>query len=152
MYVSNSCRRRHSFVCFVAIRNRLSRHCGSTAFRIHRSRKGNGYCSPLIRWFLTKLSQEKSILFRRYLSIHTIMTLAVFSLAAAWTIVSATRHSTAKSDCINDFFDTSNSDQADEADTLCQIFPWVDVGIMGGLWVLFAIVHVRQPSDSQFLL
>jgi len=88
------------------------------------------------------VAKEKSILFRRYLSIHTIMILAVFSLAAAWTIVSATRHSTAKSDCINDFFDTSNSDQADEADTLCQIFPWVDVGIMGGLWVLFAIVHV----------
>ncbi|KAK0465096.1 uncharacterized protein EV420DRAFT_1637258 [Desarmillaria tabescens] len=68
------------------------------------------------------VAKENSILFRGYLSLHTIMALAVFSLGAAWTIVSATHYSTAKSNCINNFFDTSNSDQASEADTLSN-FP-----------------------------
>jgi hypothetical protein len=33
--------------------------------------------------------------------------------------------------------------QKSEGETLCEIFPWVDVGVMGGLWVIMAILHVR---------
>ncbi|TBU48181.1 hypothetical protein BD309DRAFT_997826 [Dichomitus squalens] len=47
----------------------------------------------------------------------------------------------AQSKCIADFFGNTISANNSEGQTLCDIFPWVDVGIMGGLWVLFAIVQ-----------
>ena len=86
-------------------------------------------------------TQEKPITFRRYTTLHILITTAAFSVAAAWIIVSATRHNTAKSKCEQKFF-TAASDVTSEAETMCQIFPWVDVGIMGGLWVLLAISQV----------
>ncbi|KAN0128414.1 hypothetical protein V8E53_013803 [Lactarius tabidus] len=84
------------------------------------------------------VAQEKPITFRRYTTLHILVTTAAFSIAAAWIIVSATRHSTAKSNCEQKFF-TAATGVTSEAETMCQIFPWVDVGIMGGLWVLLAI-------------
>lgn len=89
------------------------------------------------------VAKEKPILYRRYVSLHSTATLAVFAIAAAWIIVSASRHSTAKSKCIEDFFSTGDptSAAASEGNILCNIFPWVDVGIMGGLWVLLAIIQ-----------
>lgn len=56
--------------------------------------------------------------------------------------MSATRHTTAKSKCIQDFFTSPDGQTSGEGDTLCNIFPWVDVGIMGVLWVILAIAHV----------
>lgn len=89
--------------------------------------------------------QEKSILYRRYVTLHIMAIVAVFAVAAAWAIVSASRHSAAQANCIKDFFpdSASGSPTASEGEILCNIFPWVDVGIMGGLWVFFAAVHVR---------
>jgi len=84
------------------------------------------------------VAQEKPIMFRRYTTLHILLTTAAFSVAAAWIIISATRHSTAKSNCEQNFFSAS-SDITSEGETMCQIFPWVDIGIMGGLWVLLAI-------------
>ena len=81
-------------------------------------------------------------MFRRYLTLHSLVTIAAFAIAIAWTIISATRHSTAKTNCISNFFDTSDSDLNSESQVLCDIFPWVDVGIMGALIVIFALVHV----------
>ncbi|KAJ7487696.1 hypothetical protein B0H11DRAFT_2157101 [Mycena galericulata] len=51
------------------------------------------------------VAQEKSILFRRYVSLHTLAAVGAFS-------------------------------------TLCNIFPFVDVGVMGGLWVILAGLHI----------
>jgi hypothetical protein len=86
------------------------------------------------------VAQEKPITFRRYTTLHILVTTAAFSVAAAWIIVSATRHNTAKSNCEQKFFTaTAATGVTSEAETMCQIFPWVDVGIMGGLWVLLAI-------------
>jgi len=87
------------------------------------------------------VSREKPILFRRYVTLHGIVISAAFSVAAAWTIMSATRHSTAKANCLTDFFTTADGASASEGDTLCEIFPWVDVGIMGGLWVILAVLQ-----------
>ncbi|KAK7463663.1 hypothetical protein VKT23_005604 [Stygiomarasmius scandens] len=88
------------------------------------------------------VAREKPVLFRRYISLHTLAAIAAFALGAAWIIISAARHNTAKSDCLSDFFNTEDSTLQSEGDTLCEIFPWVDVGIMGGIWILLAIVHV----------
>lgn len=85
-------------------------------------------------------------MYRRYVSLHLLATLAAFAVAAAWAIISATKHSTAKSNCLLDFFSSGSSDTSSEGDTLCEIFPWVDVGIMGGLWVVLAILHVSQSA------
>ncbi|KXN89952.1 hypothetical protein AN958_04956 [Leucoagaricus sp. SymC.cos] len=83
--------------------------------------------------------QEKPILFRRYVTLHGIILCAAFAVAAVWIIISASRHSTASTNCVQKFF-TDDSLQS-QGQTLCDIFSWVDVGIMGGLWVLLAILQ-----------
>ncbi|KAJ7181757.1 hypothetical protein C8R43DRAFT_1083919 [Mycena crocata] len=91
---------------------------------------------------LIGVSQEKSILFRRYISLHSLAIVAAFSVALAWIILSVSRHSTAKSKCLTDFFATASAELKTEGETLCQIFPYVDVGVMGGLWVILAVLHI----------
>ena len=85
-------------------------------------------------------AQEKPIFYRRYTTLHLLVTIGAFSLAAVWIALSASRHSTAQTYCENTFF--ANTDQSSEADTMCNIFPWVDIGLMGGLWVILAIAQV----------
>ncbi|KAI0094744.1 hypothetical protein BDY19DRAFT_914353 [Irpex rosettiformis] len=89
---------------------------------------------------LIGVHQERAILYRRYTTLHLLLTLADFSVAAVWIILSASRHSKAKSTCETDFF--SDSTTTSLGDTLCNIFPWVDVGLMAGLWVLLAIAQI----------
>jgi hypothetical protein len=86
------------------------------------------------------VSREKPITYRRYVTLHGLVISAAFSVAAAWIIISVTRHSNAEAKCLGEFFSTANSSTG-EADTLCNIFPWVDVGIMGGLWVVLAALQ-----------
>ncbi|KAJ7169972.1 hypothetical protein C8R46DRAFT_896618 [Mycena filopes] len=88
------------------------------------------------------VSQEKSVLFRRYISLHSLAIVAAFSVALAWIILSVSRHSTAKTNCLKNFFANANSEQQTEGETLCDIFPYVDVGVMGGLWLLLAALHI----------
>ncbi|KAN0100691.1 hypothetical protein V8E55_000675 [Tylopilus felleus] len=102
------------------------------------------------------VAQEKPIMFRRYVTLHTGASIAVFAIAAVWTIISATRHSTAQSKCETTFFSTSNSTStSSEGHTLCDIFAWVDVGVMAGAWVFFGLVQsyllfvVSSYSTSQ---
>lgn len=90
--------------------------------------------------------QEKPVMFRRYVTLHILITVAAFSVAAVWAIISATRHSTAKQNCITNFFPDEAS--RSQGDLLCEIFPWVDVGIMGGLWLLLLAVHVCSHHQS----
>lgn len=99
--------------------------------------------------------QEKSILFKRYLSLDWFITIAGFSISAAWIILSATRHSTAQTDCQNEFYSTSTINSAaslaESSDTVCNIFSWVDVGIMAGLLVVLALMQV-SAADHIYLL
>lgn len=81
--------------------------------------------------------KEMPIFYRRYTTLHLLVTVAAFSVAVVWIALSAARHSTAQSNCINNFYDDSTEES--EASILCNIFPWVDVGLMAGLWVLLAI-------------
>lgn len=115
--------------------------CGSPpGARFIRGSTGEKHfnCSPYLSVLTDQ--KERTILYRRYATLHWMCVSAAFSLAAAWIILSAVRHSTASSRCIQNFFsDTSLSSQGQK---LCDIFSWVDVGIMGGLWVLLAILQV----------
>lgn len=86
--------------------------------------------------------QEKHILFRRYATLHSLITLAAFAIAAAWVILSATRHSTSLTNCENKYYPTaSNGSNTTEGQTVCGIITWVDVGLMVGAWVFFALVQ-----------
>lgn len=97
--------------------------------------------------------QEKTILYRRYVTLHGLAIMAAFSVAAAWIIVSATRHSNAQAKCIKDFFSsTASASDSGEGEVLCNIFSWVDVGIMGTLWVLLAILQVSRFVQRFFYL
>jgi hypothetical protein len=86
--------------------------------------------------------QEKPDLFRRYAQLNNLATLGAFSVVSAWIIISATSHSKANTRCQKDFFPTPDGNTSSLGETLCNIFPWVDVGIMGGLWVILAIMQV----------
>lgn len=95
---------------------------------------------------LIAVSKEKSVLFKRYLSLDWVITIAAFSIAAAWIIISATRHSTAQANCQTEFYSNSTTNSAaslaESSDTVCNIFSWVDVGIMGGLWVVLVLMQL----------
>jgi len=80
-------------------------------------------------------------LYKRYVTLHGLAAVAAFSVAAAWTIMSATQHDKAQTKCIADFF-SADSSMASEGETICNIFPWVDVGIMGALLLILLALHV----------
>ncbi|KDQ20278.1 hypothetical protein BOTBODRAFT_101812 [Botryobasidium botryosum FD-172 SS1] len=87
--------------------------------------------------------KEKAGLFAKYVLINSLATLAAFSIAAALIIISATRHNTAVSSCETDFFTLANSTTSPsdngEGKTVCDIFTWTDIGLMGGMWIVFVI-------------
>ncbi|KAI0660452.1 hypothetical protein C8Q70DRAFT_975583 [Cubamyces menziesii] len=85
--------------------------------------------------------QERPIFYRRYVTLHLLATVAAFAVAAAWIILSAVHHDKAESKCLTDFFAGTVSATNSEGETLCNIFSWADVGVMGGLWVLLAIMQ-----------
>jgi hypothetical protein len=87
------------------------------------------------------VAKEKTILYRRYATLHLLINIGAFAVAATWIVVSATRHGPAKSKCLLDFFPIENRD-TEQAKTLCEIFAWVDIGIMGALWIILAIVQI----------
>jgi hypothetical protein len=94
--------------------------------------------------------QENNTLFKRYSTLHGLITVAAFSIAAVWIGISASRHNTAKTNCENKFF-TASSDLTTEGEAMCNIFPWVDIGLMGALWVLLAISQVYASLSSSLV-
>lgn len=107
------------------------------------------------------VAKERPILFKRYVTLHGLITAAAFGVAIAWTVISITRRSTAVSECRKDFFPAENNSQVSGAgETLCNIFPWVSIGLMGGLIVILGIAQLyfflvlssygRQQRDDHF--
>jgi hypothetical protein len=98
----------------------------------------------------TPLIQERAIMFRRYTTLHILSSLAAFSIAAVWIVVSFVRHDTANRDCQRDFFPpdgiTGQVDTSDQGPILCNIFSWVTAGLMAALWVVLAVMQVGAPS------
>lgn len=84
--------------------------------------------------------KEKPALFRRYVTINWIVLYAGMSVALAFLGLSAGRHTAALDACKISFFsdDTATDDKADQ---ICNIFTWVIVGVMGGLWLVLFIVQ-----------
>lgn len=93
--------------------------------------------------------KESTTAFRRYTTLHLISVVAVFAYAAAFIAVSASKHSTASTHCISTFFPpepsstaTSFTDPESEGKTLCNIFTWVNVGLLAALWVVMVLFHL----------
>jgi hypothetical protein len=80
-------------------------------------------------------------LFKRYVSMHGIVLVAALAIGATWTVISGVRHNDAKTNCIKEFFNDTEGDLKSQGETLCNVFAYVDVGIMGGLLVLFLIAQ-----------
>jgi hypothetical protein len=87
--------------------------------------------------------------------LHFIATTAALAVGAAWTIISATRHDKAVDKCEDDFFSgntnsTVNDQVSAAGQKMCDIFPWVDVGIMGGLILIIGIMQVSFDFYSRY--
>lgn len=139
----SSCWCCYSFIRRLIAWNRLFRRGGFTSFGFYwcsqsMQRRSHPHSSPLLIF-----AKEKPSLYQRYVTLHGIILCAAFAIAAAWIIVSATRHDTATSNCLQKFFSSDASLQT-QGERLCDIFSWVDVGIMGGIWLLLGIVQVKQ--------
>jgi hypothetical protein len=88
------------------------------------------------------VKQEKPDLYRRYVSLHGFINVAALSVAMAWIIMSAIGHDAAAAACDAEFFASGTSSTSQEGQILCDAFPWADVGIMGALWIIFAIAQL----------
>ncbi|KAG8923971.1 hypothetical protein FRC01_012100 [Tulasnella sp. 417] len=91
--------------------------------------------------------KENASLFQRYTQINATVVAYIFSVSATWIIISATRHEPATNECVQDFFanNATSTDQAGvfaddgQGPTICNIFTWVSVGIMGAFWIIMLI-------------
>ena len=98
--------------------------------------------------------KEKPALFRRYVAINWILLYVGLSVAATFLGISAARHSQAVTTCESTFFsdDSTSTTEDTKGQEICNIFCWVNLGVMGALWVLIFIVQVRHPFSHFWLL
>jgi len=95
---------------------------------------------------LIAVYKEKSILYRRFTTLHCLLTLALFAVAAVFIGWSGGKHSQATTDCQTDFFPPSTSsglvDTSKEGQLLCNIFTWATFGVMAGLWFVLGLFEI----------
>jgi len=96
---------------------------------------------------LIAVYKEKSILYRRFTTLHCMLMLGVFTVAAVFIGWSGGKHSKATTDCQTDFFSNSTSssglvDTSKEGQLLCNIFAWVTFGVMAGLWFVLGLFEI----------
>lgn len=78
-----------------------------------------------------------------------------FIVALIWIILSAARHSTAVGACVEQFVNNEDADISGDDSSLinlssgtvsgqqlCNIFTWVQLGIMSGLWLALFLVEI----------
>ncbi|PWN45625.1 hypothetical protein IE81DRAFT_272091, partial [Ceraceosorus guamensis] len=99
--------------------------------------------------------KQRPSLYRGYLRIATILVLAEILVTLAFFAVAAARHSTALESCIALYantpqgdgagFSTSQTDNALDGvgDTICNVWIWIQVGLMGLLIALVGITQVQ---------
>jgi len=87
--------------------------------------------------------KEKANLFRKYVTLNWIVLYTGLSIVVTFIAISAARHGQAVDVCENSFFANEQNDTTEDTkgEQICDIFCWVSVGIMGGLWLLLAIAQ-----------
>lgn len=88
-------------------------------------------------------------------AVNSVAIALAFVLALVWIILSAVRHSAATTHCVDQFITNSDANTTTSTDgslvkvsadtvnghTLCSIFTWVQLGVMGGLWIALVILE-----------
>jgi hypothetical protein len=96
----------------------------------------------------------------RSISVNILSISAAMIMALVWIVLSGIHHNDAVSACTAEFGDTSNTAALSTAATnsghsICNIFTFVQIGVVGGLWVLalvtqsYVIMMTRIYSSSQ---
>jgi hypothetical protein len=103
--------------------------------------------------------QEKTILYRRFTTLHCLLVIAVFAVAGVFIGWSGGKHSKATSKCESEFFPAASStstsnlvDTGEEGPILCNIFTWATFGIMVGLWLVLGLLEVNTAVYSSPLV
>ncbi|TIC25755.1 hypothetical protein E3Q12_00914 [Wallemia mellicola] len=90
------------------------------------------------------VAKEKFRLFRRFHFLNTLLTLCAFMCALAIIIACAAKHSDATTKCQSDYYPPdpdATFTLSQYSGTICNILGWVDIGVMGLLWVLLILVQ-----------
>ncbi|GAA6029828.1 hypothetical protein JCM8097_001067 [Rhodosporidiobolus ruineniae] len=83
--------------------------------------------------------RERPKLFKTYSRFNALLVACALLLALALIIISAAKHSTAVDSCTRLF----SADDADtSADSICNIWTWIQIGIMGLLFVIVALCEL----------
>jgi len=90
--------------------------------------------------------KEKPALFRKYVTFNSVILYVGLSAALTFIGISAGRHQAAVDQCESSFFSSGNQTTTaeTEGEQICNIFTWVVLGIMGGLWI---VIFILQVSD-----
>ncbi|SCV70567.1 BQ2448_3329 [Microbotryum intermedium] len=83
--------------------------------------------------------RERPSLYRQYARWNMLAVLLALGVALTFIILSCVRHSTALASC-EDLFATATTTVAQNS-TVCNIWMWAQVGLMGLLWIIVAIVE-----------
>ncbi|GAA5986779.1 hypothetical protein JCM10908_000894 [Rhodotorula pacifica] len=83
--------------------------------------------------------RERPRLFKGFLRINGLLVTAAVLCALAMIVVSAAKHSTAIDNC-RALFSTDDTDST--AHTICNIWTWIQIGIMGLLFVIVGLCQV----------
>ncbi|SCZ97989.1 BZ3500_MvSof-1268-A1-R1_Chr7-3g09661 [Microbotryum saponariae] len=84
--------------------------------------------------------RERPSLYRQYALWNMLAVLLALGVALAFIILSCVRHSTALASC-EGLFATATTTVAQNS-AVCNIWMWVQVGLMGLLWIIVAIAEV----------
>ncbi|KAF8728483.1 long-chain-acyl-CoA dehydrogenase, partial [Rhizoctonia solani] len=100
--------------------------------------------------------KEKAGLFHKYVMVNSVVVMGAFGVAAAFIAISGTRHNTATDRCQATFFSgnstasASASSDTGEGRQVCDVFTWVILGLMAGLWVTLAFFQAYLLMVTRF--
>ena len=102
---------------------------------------------------LVSVAKEKTSLYRTYIRVNFLLTLIIIVVTLAFFAVSASRHSDSVNTCVNTYaqpiaftsdLPTGSSTPSTQASgrDICNIFIWVQTGVMAGLIALIGLTQL----------
>lgn len=105
------------------------------------------------------ISAEKTSLYRTYIRINFALTLATIAAAVAFIVASAVQHTQTVRSCVSNFGSVSTGGSAiavssstnevqQISEDICNIFIWVQVGLMALVTVLAGLTQVSHSTKG----
>jgi hypothetical protein len=85
--------------------------------------------------------KEKAGIYRSFVRTNVAAVAATLVLALAWIIMSMVNHNKGKDTCVAQFVAVGSSTSANSGETICNIFTWVQVGLLAFLWIFIALAQ-----------